>query len=166
MAIKAVSQLPDPIQPLADGDLLFLTQYDAENDQYVSVQLPLGNLKVYVSGGPVPIGCAGATNSLAVIVDQIWEFKVDENATLNINYPMAGGLTNLKSYLQLYGCDAEVVTDDIDYLRIFNTSTSYHKVFIVATDAGMGTVSDANDNPTLEPNTGTSFEFSACLAPA
>ena len=52
MAIKAVSQLPDPIQPLTDGDLLFLTQYDPDNEQFVSVQLPLGDLKTYVTSPP------------------------------------------------------------------------------------------------------------------
>lgn len=53
MAIKAVSQLPDPIQPLADTDLLFLTQYDADSEQFVSVQLPLGQLKDWLNTPPV-----------------------------------------------------------------------------------------------------------------
>lgn len=52
MAIKAVSQLPDPIQPLADTDLLFLTQYDAESEDFVSVKVSLGELKAHVNPEP------------------------------------------------------------------------------------------------------------------
>ena len=59
MAIKAVSQLPDPIQPLTDNDLLFLTQYDADNEQYVSVQLSLGDLKDWLNCVPVGLSIAG-----------------------------------------------------------------------------------------------------------
>ena len=47
MAIKAVSDLPDLIQPLSDSDLLFITQLDVENEQYVSVKCPLGQLRAY-----------------------------------------------------------------------------------------------------------------------
>ncbi len=52
MAIKAVSELPDIIKPLSDDDLIFLTQYDSENEEYVSVKCSLGQLKASVIEPP------------------------------------------------------------------------------------------------------------------
>lgn len=188
MAIKAVSQLPDPIQPLADGDLLFLTQYDAENDQYVSVQLPLGDLKEYVSGGPPPIGCAGATslirfntyvsNNTADIdhSDDLWFRLFDAVSNeLLFEYNMHYYAPELPSELiegvnQLGILDFHYDSGEfIPAYQLSNISESYQRLKLVIMTGYEGSVTDLHENPTIDvvqqPTLNT-YEIAFCLAPA
>ena len=163
MAIKAVSQLPDPIQPLSDNDLLFLTQYDADNEQYVSVQLSLGDLKDWINvGAPEPISCDGATYKIYFTDFSpfgSWEVFID-----GVSLPTPGGsqigaisnaINNLNNGLQ---------SGNDGWWRVENHDTVNHRFRLVPNGGDTSyTLDEANSTPCFQENPDGSIEF--CLAP-
>lgn len=51
MAIRPISKLPDPIQPLSNDDYLMLSVFNPDSGGQLSVKCTLGQLKDYVMGG-------------------------------------------------------------------------------------------------------------------
>lgn len=160
MAIKAVSQLPDPIQPLADADLLFLTQYDADSEQFVSVQLPLSQLKDYVNGGtPEPISCEGATSLIHFpSLTGEWSLAMDGDDLV------IGDASDLTNYI-LANFDGVLTSDYDGYFRIVNLDSIPHRFHMVPSDGASYGVPDAEGTtPTFQENGDGSLDF--CLAAA
>lgn len=160
MAIKAVSQLPDPIQPLADTDLLFLTQYDADSEQFVSVQLPLGQLKDYVNGvTPEPISCEGATPLIHFppFFGGNWDLYIDDVLVAEDADP--GDLYTAIST----GYASVLFVDQDSYFRIENISSQPHRFKLVPKMGASHEPPEAS-TPAYFENGDGSLDF--CLAAA
>lgn len=116
MAIKAISELPDPIQALSDEDYMILSQFDGTN--FVSVKVTLAQLKAYLQGDCVPSGLT------------IPEYAFPAG-TYSFEYQVNGGA------VQSYSSSFESVTDGNVLLYDLFSNADFSPIILVGDGGGM-----------------------------